>query len=761
MPLSPFFLHGSPSERRLVQDLVNEHLQMFGQDVLYLPRKIVNEATVIKEINASRFDDSFRIEAYLTNFEGFGTPSDILTKFGVRATDEIQLVISKERYDDFISPFLELYPEGEIKLTNRPQEGDLIYLPLDNAIFEIKYVEGKVPFYQLNDLFMYELRCEIFEYKDEIIDIADVETGITGEDIIEPLGGSGSAMIINMIPSTAVSAAASIGYATTFTGVKSVQYIDMINDGSYIVTPSVSIANPEKGIPATGTATMVDSGITTVTVTNPGSNHLSIPTITFSPPNRTTASQVKFGNNAYEHTLSTEVENSRLVFPSTIDGRNGRVVISFWYYPVNLSPDPSLGGVLLWSDRIKIYHLTDGKIRFASAQTTTSSSQQMNANAWNFIRIVQVGTDARISVNGVSQGPYANVDPIPFIGNDVLRMGADVAGAGRAPTRTAGYIGVMDHLTVLHTTDTQFRSAVETQVPTTTTEQETDLQTSEVAQHIQTCDNIVPQAVAVMNGLEIGSIFIKESGQGFLNTPLVYITEPDRGRQATAVAIMTSRTGNLTGKGIDRILLTDPGTGYQNPPLVTITGGGGSGGGIATAVINTQVMGPAGIITGGVGYSTTPNIYVQPIFIPSSVGTSTAINNVDAEAVLDVTGSLAQIRYRSAGAGYTFNYPTVDIDPVEDPSFGDYERGTVVEGLESGTKGYVSSWNAPNRQLGITRADGSFVIGESVVGVGVSYTISSIDFDSGDDNGFASNKDIETEADKILDFSERNPFGEF
>ena len=117
--------------------MVNEHLKMFGQDVLYLPRKIINEATVIKEINVSRFDDSFRIEAYLTNFEGFGTPSDILTKFGVRATDEIQLVISKERYDDFISPFLEMYPEGTVKLTNRPQEGDLIYLPLDNVYLRL------------------------------------------------------------------------------------------------------------------------------------------------------------------------------------------------------------------------------------------------------------------------------------------------------------------------------------------------------------------------------------------------------------------------------------------------------------------------------------------------------------------------------------------------------------------------------------------------------------------------------------------------
>ena len=759
MPLSPFFLHGSPSEQRLVQDLVNEHLKMFGQDVLYLPRKIINEATVIKEINASRFDDSFRIEAYLTNFEGFGTPSDILTKFGVRATDEIQLVISKERYDDFISPFLEMYPEGTVKLTNRPQEGDLIYLPLDNALFEIKYVEGKVPFYQLNDLFMYELRCEIFEYKDEIIDISDVETGMQGEDIIEPLGGDGTAIIIKMISDTAVSAAASIGYASTFTDVKSVQYIDMVNDGSYFTTPSVTIANPEKGRGATATASLTDKAITSITVTDSGSNHLEIPTVTFSPPNRTTATSVKFGNNAFEHTAATDVENSRLVFPSTIDGRNGRIVISFWYYPTDLEPDVNLGGVLMWSDRIKIFHLPDGKIRFASAQTTTSSSQRMNLNAWNFVRIVQVGTDARISVNGVSQGPYANVDPIPFIGNDVLQLGADVAGAGRAPTRTAGYIGVLDHVTILHTTDTQFRTAIDTQIPTTTTEQEVDLHTSEVAQYIQTCDNIVPQAVAVMDGLKVDSIFIKETGQGFMNTPLVYITEPDRGVQATAVAIMTSRTAN-TGLGIDRILLIDPGTGYQSPPTVTISGGGGSGGGIATAVINTGVMGPAGIITGGVGYSTTPNIYVQPIFIPSSVGTSTAINNVSAEAVLDVTGSLTQIRYRSAGAGYTFNYPTVGIDSVRDPSFGEYERGMEVEGLESGTKGTVKSWNMPNKTLELTRVDGSFVIGESVVGAGVSYTISTIDF-SGDNTGFGDNENIETEADKILDFSERNPFGEF
>ena len=198
MPLSPFFLNGSPSEQRLVQDLVNEHLQLFGQDVLYLPRKIINQNTVIREISASKFDDSFRLEAYLTNVDGFGTPSDVLTKFGVRDQDEITLVISKERYDDFIAPFMKLFPESERVNAQTPNEGDLIYLPLDNALFEIKYIERKVPFYQLNELFMYEFRCEIFEPEDEVIDLPDGLTDRNGEDVEESQITEGQVITLQM-----------------------------------------------------------------------------------------------------------------------------------------------------------------------------------------------------------------------------------------------------------------------------------------------------------------------------------------------------------------------------------------------------------------------------------------------------------------------------------------------------------------------------------------------------------------------------------
>ena len=106
MPLNSYFLQGSQSEQRLVQDLINEQLKIYGQDVVYLPRKMVNKKTILREVVASTFDDSFRMEAYLLNYQGFEGSGDILSKFGVQTTDAVTFIISKERYEDFISPFL-------------------------------------------------------------------------------------------------------------------------------------------------------------------------------------------------------------------------------------------------------------------------------------------------------------------------------------------------------------------------------------------------------------------------------------------------------------------------------------------------------------------------------------------------------------------------------------------------------------------------------------------------------------------------------
>jgi hypothetical protein len=276
-PLNPYFLGGSSSEQRLVQDLINEQLKMYGQDVVYMPRQLINEKTIIKEVVVSKFDDSFRIEAYISNFNGFGGQGDILSKFGVKTSDELTLIISKERYEDFISPFL--LDDPDIKVATRPQEGDLIYLPIDNGLFEIKYVEGKVPFYQLNNLYVYELRCEIFRYEDELIDTGIDEVDMSVQDF-------GYTQTINMVTDTATAASATVSIASTEN--RSVQYIDLINDGTgYLSTPIIQITKaPIGGIDATAVAIMTSKigrtgdSIDRILMVNPGAGYTQVPSVT-------------------------------------------------------------------------------------------------------------------------------------------------------------------------------------------------------------------------------------------------------------------------------------------------------------------------------------------------------------------------------------------------------------------------------------------------------------------------------------------------
>ena len=281
MPLSPYFLQGSTSEQRLVQDIINEQLKIYGQDVVYLPRKIVNKTSIIKEIVASTFDDAYRLEAYLLNYQGFEGSGDILSKFGVKTTDAVNLVVSKERYEDFITPFL----GSEVEVSTRPQEGDLIFLPLDNTMFEIKYVEARKPFYQLNNLYVYTLSCEVMDAEiDQAIDtsIEAVDTAVDQFGYITTL---------TMVGLGASAATASVQKATTPSGLTvgdGLGYIDLINDGTgYTVPPTIGITTaPVGGINATAVAIMTSrtgqtgQSIDRILLTNPGFGYTVPPTVT-------------------------------------------------------------------------------------------------------------------------------------------------------------------------------------------------------------------------------------------------------------------------------------------------------------------------------------------------------------------------------------------------------------------------------------------------------------------------------------------------
>ena len=760
MPLSPFFLNGSPSEQRLVQDLVNEHLKLFGQDVLYLPRKIVDRNTVIREITASKFDDSFRLEAYLVNVDGFGTPSDVLTKFGVRDQDEITLVVSKERYDDFIAPFMKLLPETERLNASTPNEGDLIYLPLDNALFEIKYIERKVPFYQLNDLFMYEFRCEIFEPEaSEVVDLPDMLTDKEGVDV-EAVNTIGQTITLQMEKDTSENAIAYVSLASTFSGVKSVQRVPMFHGGNYRGTPNVTIHKPNRGNQATGTVTIAEAGIDSATVTSGGSNYLRVPTISFTPPNKTTSSQIKFGNNSLHHTSITDVIGANFKFTTNVDARDtgsGRLSLSFWLYPTKFNPAAN-GGTIMWTDRFKIYYRETGNIIFASGSGSIENTTQLNLNAWNFIRVEQYNTDATISVNGTVSNTLNTANPIMFFAGDTLKLGADASGQGFIPSQTASWEGFLDHITLNLTGDNSTRIASAEQVPVNETQQETDVQTSTTAQFIRKLDNEHPIVTAITNAdREVSGLTINYEGWGYTSVPIMTIEQPDLGSQATAVAIMTSRSG-VSNQSVDRILLTNPGTGYTTPPTVVFTGGDPSSVAIATAVISEGVLGPIGITTGGLGYTFTPTVGITSVYIQQSNETEPLLMNAQAEAVT-IGGTVSQIRYSNAGAGYTNTTAYVAISSVTSNSFGEFEQDELIRGLTSGTEAYVAYWNTADNILKVGEPTGDFQIGEVIVGAASSYRLLSVDDEF--NIGFSGNEEIESEADTIVDFSERNPFGEF
>ena len=136
--LNPFFLQGSKSEQSLIQDLINEQLRMYGVEVYYIPRKYVTKNTIIKEVIESKFDNAYPIEAYVDTYDGYEGQGTILSKFGVQPLNDLNLIISKERFETYISPLIKNLPN--VELSTRPKEGDLIYFPLGDRIFEIKFV---------------------------------------------------------------------------------------------------------------------------------------------------------------------------------------------------------------------------------------------------------------------------------------------------------------------------------------------------------------------------------------------------------------------------------------------------------------------------------------------------------------------------------------------------------------------------------------------------------------------------------------------
>lgn len=187
MPTSPYFptyYQGDSGEQDLYQDLVDEQIKLFGSDIYYMPRTILQDYT-LDDIVYSKYESQFQIEMLLQNVEGFGDTSEFISKFGLRITDEVKFRVSTRRWDEASAGY-------NLTVNGRPNEGDLLYFPLTKDLYEIKFVEREQPFYQFGKIQYYTMTAEIYEYGSD-----DISTGVAEIDDIETLFSS--AISLNLV----------------------------------------------------------------------------------------------------------------------------------------------------------------------------------------------------------------------------------------------------------------------------------------------------------------------------------------------------------------------------------------------------------------------------------------------------------------------------------------------------------------------------------------------------------------------------------
>jgi len=195
MPRNPYFSHGTQSEQDLYEDIIIESLRIYGHDCYYIPRTIVNKDSVFNEDLLSKFGEAYVIEMYVDSVDGYEGDGNLLSKFGLEVRNQISFVLSRKRWYDLIGRF-----GNDPNDLIRPNEGDLIYLPLVKGLFEIRYVDGDTPFYQLQNMPTYKLTCELFEYGNEAIDtgieeIDSFETNFATRTTLTLGSGTGSFII--------------------------------------------------------------------------------------------------------------------------------------------------------------------------------------------------------------------------------------------------------------------------------------------------------------------------------------------------------------------------------------------------------------------------------------------------------------------------------------------------------------------------------------------------------------------------------------
>ena len=307
MPTSPYFptyYAGHSGEQGLVQDLVDEQIKLFGTDIYYIPRIVLQDST-LDEVRYSKYQEQFQIEMILQNVMGFGDNAEFISKFGLRITDEIIFRVSTRRWDEEVAEH-----SPSLTVTSRPNEGDLLYFPLTQDIYEIKFVGKEEPFFQFGKIQFYAITAEIYEIGSD-----DFDTGIEEIDDVEVTfassiklfmdpGGSGDFTVGEEIVGDEF-----LAKATGTTDGDAVDSITITDGGSHYkqATPPTVTITGGGGTGATATAAVSSTGlVNSILITSGGTGYTSAPTVTIDYSPKDNRAEVKSWDSA---TRALEVYN--------------------------------------------------------------------------------------------------------------------------------------------------------------------------------------------------------------------------------------------------------------------------------------------------------------------------------------------------------------------------------------------------------------------------------------------------------------------
>lgn len=713
----------SSQEQTLVEDLIIESIKIYGHDVFYLPRTVVENDPIFKEDDISKYESAYSIEMYIKNVDGFQGEGDFLSKFGLQIRDQITFTISRRVYEDNI------YYNG-LSDSVRPLEGDLIYFPLNQKLFQIKFVEHEAIFYQMGSLQTYDLVCELWEQSDE-----ELNTGIKEIDMIEedysqsqtiyltgvnsdftlneivrqqlPLDenyyrtATASASITNGLVSGFTISEPGYGYTTAPTVTISaplttnatatlevsnttfqVTSVNVSNGGGWYTTTPVVTLDPPLSTPVTATAnaTLVGDSVLSIAVDEPGTHYTTSPSVTISDPPPTAIR--KFGNGSLNHSSSTDNTALSILSSSVSVSDSQGYRLSIWFYPTGAASENQ---ILFYGTNFLLYRSTDNTINVqilgGAAGTSTGT---VIANQWNFIQVEQVDFNVYVHVNSDVGSLHVVSTGQVFVSGETLYAGDN------GQEGFSSFIGYIDDLIIDNITS------------------------------IDTSSYSVPVSA--------------NSGGNVLTKSFDFTT-------ATADAVVSE--GSVT-----EIIITDGGDGYIEPPVITIepsTGNANNFIATATATVdaNTGEVSSVNVTSGGQYYTGAEGVTIDSPLESTANASATIVN-----------GTLTSISVVNPGLGYT-NAPTVTLTVPLVP----YITGEVISVLpdaDNANAYYVEMINIKSDNINYN----NFINNQEVIGLSsnTSGTVSSTT--SEDQPSTTQNDDFKNETTGFLDFSELDPFSE-